>query len=980
MISLSENNAQVRLENEPQGGSQSFPTSVLEPLPSVEPNPDLITLSNPLLEKISGLLQERSTSTDAFSFQSIAFHEVRWRTFKVLSILLLSPLSQHFFASWLRRHEDQQILALFMHFVEGAPLVSKLPLLERVQMQSRQQLFDSLAWTQHERASAPTTTSDTPEVAVKSQLKGRSVLGELLPYAPGVSTADRLPSKITDIWEHSACIFDADFRVIECVACNSEDSKQIDQLFTADVSYGPQVRHAYFELEIVELARKDRLCIGFCCPEKLGWRGDAFFSYDRKGKLNSSKDEDLVYPISVEKGNDETLVPTFTVGDIVGGLWNRDLGTISFTKNGIDLGPAFHDIPENVDLLPAFSILPSAMSVKVRINFGQTPFLFLIDQAVQRDPAELRMRADIAKKNRKAMRKAQQAALRLDFQDAANHVMEFTGCSVGEAIAALRQTGKNVQAAVALWYDGGVPAGVDEDFDSEESSEDESDSQAEPVTSSHAIHAESPATESSPAASASTAELNAEPHPTDLSSESGQPEPNETPESSSPANSTPEAAEPPVLPPEPAESSAPEPSAPCSDLQYSIETSQQFILQSCPSLYSATTPLQKHREAEMRRKTSSGDDQLLHQVQTRLLPFVEETVRDSGLSRGDLKLIIAQITGAAIMGNLAEVIQTAHEGCGGRYPVALIEQLLTSPVTQPLFEPLGISECQIGMSVRILPASLSGESGGEPDHGYASLCELVGCVKSIDLPSNRVTVRFYQPMLAQAHEISIEISKLQRITGSSLLGSDQFTTFVPDDPQDLLNSTIENQKSLAQLYARKIVLMTLSMPGEASALSPETIFSLASSSELILSYDPLLKLDADFLLEKSLELLSTSREFLSSNTVSITESNLSPAGGHAIRVDGAAYLDVLFSKAQTVLPASISVGIFGDASHSQILGTLSHVDHLMPLRVHQDVFWIQTQFDKSAANLKRDLRLRFTVTPVHPFMSALVRIIRHLGG
>ncbi len=48
--------------------------------------------------------------------------------------------------------------------------------------------------------------------------------------------------------------------------------------------------------------------------------------------------------------------PGYSVGDVVGVLYDRSCRTISYFKNGVPLGPAFRDIAESAPLYPCVGL------------------------------------------------------------------------------------------------------------------------------------------------------------------------------------------------------------------------------------------------------------------------------------------------------------------------------------------------------------------------------------------------------------------------------------------------------------------------------------------------------------------------------------------------------------------------------------------------------------------------------------------------
>nr|CAB3265425.1 ran-binding protein 10-like [Phallusia mammillata] len=72
-------------------------------------------------------------------------------------------------------------------------------------------------------------------------------------------------------------------------------------------------------------------------------------------------------------GTGQPYGPTFTTGDVVGCCLNLIDSTCFYTKNGVDIGIAFTDLP-SIPLFPTVGL--QTPNEELSVNFGQHPFMF----------------------------------------------------------------------------------------------------------------------------------------------------------------------------------------------------------------------------------------------------------------------------------------------------------------------------------------------------------------------------------------------------------------------------------------------------------------------------------------------------------------------------------------------------------------------------------------------------------------------------
>ncbi|KAI1756380.1 ran-binding protein [Xylaria castorea] len=138
----------------------------------------------------------------------------------------------------------------------------------------------------------------------------------------------------------------------------------------------------YFEVTLLSKRRDETtsVCVGFVAKNTslarpTGWEQESWGYHGDDGDIYSGGNVGKTYKDI-----------TFSGGDVIGCGVNFRTGQTFFTKNGANLGPAFRDIKGKV--YPVVSIKKAGEVI--RVNFGQSPFVFKIDQVVEKEKAMIK--------------------------------------------------------------------------------------------------------------------------------------------------------------------------------------------------------------------------------------------------------------------------------------------------------------------------------------------------------------------------------------------------------------------------------------------------------------------------------------------------------------------------------------------------------------------------------------------------------------
>ncbi|BES92572.1 unnamed protein product [Nesidiocoris tenuis] len=128
----------------------------------------------------------------------------------------------------------------------------------------------------------------------------------------------------------------------------------------------------YFEIRVVAKGREGGIVIGlstqFASLAQLpGTELNSYGYHSSDGRKYHG----------TEPGHGKAYGPTFTTGDVVGCGLNYMDNSCFFTKNGLNLGVAFTDLPRGWELYPTVGF--QSVGGAVDANFGQHPFIFDVE-------------------------------------------------------------------------------------------------------------------------------------------------------------------------------------------------------------------------------------------------------------------------------------------------------------------------------------------------------------------------------------------------------------------------------------------------------------------------------------------------------------------------------------------------------------------------------------------------------------------------
>jgi len=151
-----------------------------------------------------------------------------------------------------------------------------------------------------------------------------------------------------------------------------EDDEKFAAAVRTDNYIPPSCLLYYFEIKFISKGREGFMGVGLSSAQvpltKLpGWTRESYGYH---------ADDGNTFTGDSTKGH--SFGPTFTTGDVIGCGYNLVEGKLFFTKNGLNLGKAFDDMPSNILLYPTIGL--KTPGEEVQANFGQEDFVYDIQQ------------------------------------------------------------------------------------------------------------------------------------------------------------------------------------------------------------------------------------------------------------------------------------------------------------------------------------------------------------------------------------------------------------------------------------------------------------------------------------------------------------------------------------------------------------------------------------------------------------------------
>ncbi|KAA8564967.1 hypothetical protein EYC84_010736 [Monilinia fructicola] len=196
-------------------------------------------------------------------------------------------------------------------------------------------------------------------------------------------TLPPLPSRWSSTDKYGALEILSDGLEVKLTGPKSMNDRDLEACsIRSDNPMPPQCGIYYFEVTILSRKREDSsIGIGFSTKQvplsRLpGWEPDSWAYHGDDGHAYGCSNSGKIYG------------PSFNTDDTIGCGINFSTGSAFFTQNGDCLGTAFHNINGKGKLFPSIGM--KKPGEHIRVNFGQSPFVFDIDGMILQEERQIK--------------------------------------------------------------------------------------------------------------------------------------------------------------------------------------------------------------------------------------------------------------------------------------------------------------------------------------------------------------------------------------------------------------------------------------------------------------------------------------------------------------------------------------------------------------------------------------------------------------
>ncbi|TVY48508.1 Uncharacterized protein LOCC1_G001221 [Lachnellula occidentalis] len=239
-------------------------------------------------------------------------------------------------------------------YLKGSKYIQKLEESHRARLRAQKEEPQA----QSSQSGSLSTSASSLNLHTKLAPSHRGMTYDIIEKAPPVEdeTVPRLPSRWSSTDKYGGLEVLSDGQEVKFTGPKSDRDRDHEACaIRADYPMPTQAGIYYYEVTIISRKREE---LPGWEPESWAYHGDDGHSF---GGQSSGKH----------------YGPPFAATDVIGCGVNFRTGCAFFTKNGDFLRDAFREIKSNIKLFPSVGMKKSGEHV--RINFGQTPFVFDID-------------------------------------------------------------------------------------------------------------------------------------------------------------------------------------------------------------------------------------------------------------------------------------------------------------------------------------------------------------------------------------------------------------------------------------------------------------------------------------------------------------------------------------------------------------------------------------------------------------------------